>query len=174
MLPAKKPSSESSFRGINHLKLPATSLRKTVAFYTQILPFKYLPHYDHFTPDHKLFAQMVMYEPKNLIVELRHEPEQAEKQKGWDPITWGCGTRKDLDEWAAWFDANGVKRSKIFTGIKGWVMGAEDPDGRIVRIYVEDEEHEWTDHPDRDAFWLGNVNADPEGGFEASEGTCPT
>jgi hypothetical protein len=31
-------------------------------------------------------------------------------------------------------------------------MGCEDPDGRIVRLYVEDETHEWTDHPDVDEY----------------------
>ena len=40
-------------------------------------------------------------------------------------------------------------------------MGCEDPDGRIVRLDVEDEEHEWTDHPSQDAYWLGEVHGDP-------------
>lgn len=34
--------------------------------------------------------------------------------------------------------------------------------GGIVRLYVEDEEHEWTDHPDKDEYWLGSVHGDPE------------
>ncbi len=65
------------------------------------------------------------------------------------------------EEWVAWLDENKVHRSKIFTGIKGWLMGCEDPDGKIVRIYAEDESHEWTDHPDADEFWLGTVQANP-------------
>ena len=92
---------------------------------------------------------------------MRYVPNQAAAQKGWDPITWGVGTRKDLEQWAQWFDAHGVKHSHIFAGVKGWVMGCEDPDGRIVRLYVDDEEHEWTDHPDQDEYWLGTVQADP-------------
>lgn len=40
-------------------------------------------------------------------------------------------------------------------------MAAEDPDRRIIRLYVQDEEHEWTDHPDRDPYWLGTVQGDP-------------
>lgn len=157
----KIPRMPQSFNGINHLKLPVHSLRATLHFYTTVFPFTPAPHYDHFTPEHKLFAQMFIHEPTNLIVEARYNPSQADAQRGWDPITWGVGTRKDLEEWAAWFDLHGVVHSKIFTGIKGWVMGCEDPDGRIVRIYVEDEEHEWTDHPDRDEKWLGTVVADP-------------
>lgn len=104
---------------------------------------------------------MFTHKSTSLIVEVRYEPTQAAAQKGWDPITWGVGTRKDLQEWAQWLDQWKVNRSPIFTGIKGWVMSCEDPDGRIVRLYVEDEEHDWTDHPDKDDYWLGKIQADP-------------
>src|SRR5277367_6050962 len=50
------PSVPRSFNGINHLKLPAQSLTETMDFYTRIFPFTALPQYDHFTPDHRLFA----------------------------------------------------------------------------------------------------------------------
>lgn len=32
---------------------------------------------------------------------------------------------KDLKAWGAWLDVCSVKRSRIFTGIKGWVMGCD-------------------------------------------------
>ncbi|KAL6826708.1 hypothetical protein J3E69DRAFT_244493 [Trichoderma sp. SZMC 28015] len=150
-----------SFRGINHLKLACFSVQKTHDFYTKVFPFTPQPRWDHFTPDHKLFAKMFRYEPTGLIVEVRYEPAQAEAQRGWDPVTYGVATRKDLDEWAAWLDSMNVKRSPIFMGIKAWVLACEDPDGKIVRLYVEDEEHEWTDKPDQDEYWLGNIQADP-------------
>jgi hypothetical protein len=41
-------------------------------------------------------------------------------------------------------------------------MGYEDLDGRIVSLYVEDEGHDWTDHPYQDEFWSGSIQADPE------------
>lgn len=107
--PLQRPS--LSFRGIDHLKLPSSSITKTHDFYTKIFPFTPMPQYDHFTPDHKLFAKMFYYEPHKLIVEVRYVPEQAAAQKGWDPITWGVGKRQDLEEWTKWFDANGVKHS---------------------------------------------------------------
>ena len=151
----------TSFTGVNHLKLPCFSIQKTHDFYTRIFPFTPLPQYDHFTPDHKLFAKMFRHDQTKLIIEVRYVPSQAAAQKGWDPITYGVGTRDDLQRWAAWLDANDVKHSRIFTGIKGWVLGCEDPDGRIMRLYVENEEHEWTDHPDQDDYWLGGVEADP-------------
>lgn len=120
-----------------------------------------MPQYDHFTPDHKLFAKMFQHEASQLIVEVRYVPSQASAQRGWDPITYGVGTKKDLEAWAEWLESKGVEHSPILTGIKGWVMGCEDPDGRIVRLYVENEEHDWTDHPDQDERWLGSVDADP-------------
>jgi hypothetical protein len=57
-----------------------------------------------------------------------------------------------------------VKRGAIFTGIKTWVVSCdgEEPDGRIVRLYVGEEEHERIDHPDQDDYWLGKIEADPE------------
>ncbi|KAF7973458.1 hypothetical protein HWV62_15044 [Athelia sp. TMB] len=152
---ATAPAMPASFLGINHLKLPANDIIATRDFYVSHFPFTYLPQYDHFTPEHTLFAVMIMHEPTKLIVEIRHHPAQAAAQRGWDPVTWGVDTRSDLEDWARWLGARGVTHSRVFTGIKGWVLGAEDPDGKIVRIYCN-EEHEWTDHPDQDAYWLGN------------------
>lgn len=151
-----------ALKGVNHLKLPVHSLSKTLAFYTTVFPFKFLPQYNHYTPSHQLFAQIFIHEPTSLIVEVRYDPKRAAAQAGWDPITWGVGTRKDLEVWSRWFDEHQVRHSNILTGIKGWLMACEDPDGKIVRLYVEDEEHEWTDHPDRDEYWLGTVMGDPE------------
>jgi hypothetical protein len=49
-------------------------------------------------PDHKLFAKMSLHPCTKLIVEIRYVPPQA------------AGRR---------LDANGVKRSRFSTGIKG-------------------------------------------------------
>lgn len=77
------------FTGINHLKLPANDIQVTSDFYTTVFPFERLHQYDHFTLEHKFFAAMFSHKTTNLIVEIRHVPEQAEAQRGWDPITWG-------------------------------------------------------------------------------------
>jgi hypothetical protein len=76
------------------------------------------------------------------MLKIRHNPEQTEIQKGWDPVTWSIGSRKDLEKWGAWFDEKEFRHSTVLTGMKGWVMAAEDPDGKIVRLYTM-EEHEW-------------------------------
>jgi hypothetical protein len=159
-----QPPKPSSFRGVDHLKLASFSIEKTHEFYTKILPFTSQPQWDHFTPEHKLFAKIVKHESTNLILEIRYEPTQAEAQRGWDPITWGVGCRKDLEEWERWLDFWKVKHSRILVGIKSWVMAFEYPDGKFVRLFVQDDEHELTDHPDRDQYWLGKIKADPTSG----------
>ncbi|KAM0545035.1 hypothetical protein ACHAPJ_011545 [Fusarium lateritium] len=116
-----------SFTGINHLKLPCYDIIKTGVFYEKIFPFKRIHKYNHYTLDHKLSAIMLEHEPTNLIIELRYVPTQAKAQRGWDPITWGVSTQADLEEWGTWFDKHEVHRSKVLIGIKGWVMGCEDP-----------------------------------------------
>ena len=67
------------------------------------------------------------------------------------------------------FMCMGSSTARFFSGIKGYVMGAGDPDGKIMRIYA-DEDHDWTGYPikihlvgfrDRDpnAEELANVTA---------------
>jgi catechol-2,3-dioxygenase len=150
-----------SFNGIHHLKLPCHSITATHDFYTRILPFEPQPQYDHLNVAGQLFAKIFLHKASNLLIEVRYHPAQATAQKGWDPITFGVSKRKDLDDWGSWFDTNGVKRSRVFMGLKSWILAAEDPDGKIVRLYVEDEEHEWTTKPDSDVFWLGGMDPDP-------------
>ncbi|KAG8887965.1 hypothetical protein FRB98_008638 [Tulasnella sp. 332] len=77
----------SGFIGINHLRLPAYDVQVIYDFYTTIFPFERLRQYDHYTPDHKLFAVMYPHKHTDLVIEIRHVPKQAEAQKVGDPIT---------------------------------------------------------------------------------------
>lgn len=129
--------SRPNFLGLDHLKLPAKDIEKTTWFYTEVLPFNRESKWDHKTPapESRLFATMLScHELGDITMEIRHNEDWAEKTVGVDHITWRVGTRKDLEHWQEWFRGKGVKHSKIFTGFKGWVLAAEDPDGRIVRL----------------------------------------
>lgn len=162
------------FTGINHLKLAANDISKTRDFYCNILNFTHHTKWDHYTASGKLFAVMLTFEhtipptsksadPNTntegatqttpILCEIRRNEAQAKAQGGWDPITFGVKTKVELERAREWFEANGVKCSRVFTGLKGWVFGALDPDGKIVRVYCE-EEHQWTTDVDRDEFWL--------------------
>jgi hypothetical protein len=78
MAESATPSSmPASFLGVNHLKIPVFNLQKSLDFYTNILPFKHEVKYNHYTPEHQLFAVMIVHEPTSLIVELRYAPEHA-------------------------------------------------------------------------------------------------
>jgi len=149
-------NSTLSFHGIDHLKLPAKDIRKTLEFYTTVFPFTPCPEWDHRTPEGDLFAVMFKYEPTGLIVEVRKNEKQAEAQQGWDPITWSVESRADLDEWKAKFEKEGINHSKVFTGLKGWVLCANDPDGKLVRLYTK-EEHEWSTNFDKGKTFISAI-----------------
>ena len=160
-MPETSRQHPSPLNGIHHLKLSSKDILATQSFYTKILHFNPLPQFNHYIPaGRKLFAVLFEHGPTKMILEARYAPQLAELERGWDPITWGVSTRKDLEGWGRWFDENGVKRSQVLRGIKSWVMVAEDPDGKFVRLYVTDEEHEWAE-PDEDAYWLPELVADP-------------
>jgi len=122
-------------------------LLKTYIFYTTVLPVTPLPEITHRDKNGEVFALFFTYAPAKLVFEIRRNARQAIAQAGWDPVTWSVASRADLDNWAKWFDQHGVAHSRVFLGMKGWVLVAEDPDGKFLRLYT-DEDHEWTEHPD--------------------------
>ncbi|KAF8172530.1 Glyoxalase/Bleomycin resistance protein/Dihydroxybiphenyl dioxygenase [Mycena galopus ATCC 62051] len=140
--------------GIDHLKIPTSSLDAKIAFYTSILPFTHLRHFDHkYARSSEVFAVILQHPQTQLLVELRLNPEQAAKQKGWDAVTWSVETRADLETWHTWLVERGVECSRVLKGFKGWVLVAEDPDGAMVRWYCK-ETHEWDENVDVDEKWL--------------------
>lgn len=149
-------SSSRSFLGIHHIKLPATNVDQTLAFYTNHLPFTHLTALDHIDEDTgAIYAKILTHEPSLTTIEIRDNPAQAAKEHGWDPVTWAVQGREDLQQWRGYFESVGVACSRVLIGAKGWVLCAEDPDGRRVRFYTL-EEHEMTSDVDHDAYWLGN------------------
>lgn len=78
-----------------------------------------------------------------IIIEIRQNSQTAFAEKGFDPITWGVPDIKILEHWGKWFDAHGIKHSKVLRALLGWTMVVEDPDGRFVKLYTTQETHEW-------------------------------
>ncbi|KAJ7458504.1 Glyoxalase/Bleomycin resistance protein/Dihydroxybiphenyl dioxygenase [Mycena latifolia] len=140
--------------GIDHLKLPTSSITAKLAFYTTVLPFTHLAHFDHRrTGTGELFGVILQHAPTGLLVELRQHPAQAAAQRGWDAVTWSVETRTELETWREWLASKGVECSRVLKGFKGWVLVAEDPDGAFVRWYCK-ETHEWDENADTDEKWL--------------------
>lgn len=152
--PISKPTNPVT---IHHLKLAATDVAVTHTFYTTILPFTDVPTLAHRTPSGRLYGAFFTTTVGGLLVEVRENAAQAQAQKGFDPVTWGAPTREDLHAWAAWVASKGVKHSRVFRGVKGWLVCFEDPDGKIVRVYTTLEEHAWCE-PDKDDYWLKTPN----------------
>lgn len=151
-------SRDRSLLGVHHFTLPAANLDQTVAFYTTHLTFTYLPSLDHINASTgAVYAKILRHPSSGTTLEIRDAPDQAAKQRRWDPITWTVRDRKALEQWQQHFSGAGVAHSRVFTGAKGWVLCAEDPDGRVVRLYTL-EEHEMTSDTDHDEYWLGHPN----------------
>jgi catechol 2,3-dioxygenase-like lactoylglutathione lyase family enzyme len=83
----KGPSRPQSFMGVHHLKLATADIPKAIDFYTSILPFEHVLHYDHKDENDTLYAAILSYATANLLLEVRKNSQQAAAQEGWDPIT---------------------------------------------------------------------------------------
>jgi catechol 2,3-dioxygenase-like lactoylglutathione lyase family enzyme len=133
--------------GVDHIKIPTASVPAKLAFYTSVLSFTHLAHFDHKRPSGELFAVILQHAPTGLLVELRLNPAQAAAQHGWDAVTWSVESHADLETWRAFLGERGVECSRVLKGFKGWVLVAEDPDGAMVRWYCK-ETHEWDENID--------------------------
>ncbi|KAJ7289735.1 Glyoxalase/Bleomycin resistance protein/Dihydroxybiphenyl dioxygenase [Mycena rebaudengoi] len=148
------PAQAPPILGIDHIKIPTSSIDAKLAFYTSVLSFTHLIDFDHRRADSdELFGVILLHAPTGLLVELRLNPAQAAAQRGWDAVTWSVETHADLETWRAWLVSKSVECSRVLKGFKGWVLVVEDPDGAMVRWYCK-ETHEWTENVDVDEKWL--------------------
>jgi len=145
------PSPE--FLNIHHLKFPVAELDRSLDFYTRALGAQRLDRLDHRDRDGRLFAIILDIPNLGTKLELRLHPGHAHAQQGFDPLTLGVHGRKDLEDWAVHFDAEGIVHSPVLTGYVGWVLVFEDPDGRRLRLYTH-ETHGPELPPSTDTYWL--------------------
>jgi catechol 2,3-dioxygenase-like lactoylglutathione lyase family enzyme len=142
----------ASFLGLHHIKFPSANWAETVKFYTTHFPFKRIPEFDHKRPDGTVFAVILVHEESKLNIEIRDDPEVADKSAGWDPVTYSVQSKTDLDKWHDYFEDQGIKHSPVFIGHLGWLLACEDPAGRQIRLYSLDT-HPWVDDIPTDDYW---------------------
>ena len=118
--------------GIHHLKFPVVDIERGVAFYERVFGAKRLKHLDHHTDEGAVFAVILEFPHLGTYLELRLDPRAAAAQKGFDPVTLAVNTLQELQTWHAHFSALGVRHSPVFTGLVGWLLAVEDPDGRLA------------------------------------------
>ncbi len=127
---------QPAFAGIHHLKFNVADLGRSLAFYEAAFGAQRVVGHDHRKPTGELFAYILKLDGLGTFLELRLNPEAAQRERGSDPITLSVEKRADLDIWRAHFETIGAKHSPILTGLVGWLLAVEDPDGRRVRLYT--------------------------------------
>jgi catechol 2,3-dioxygenase-like lactoylglutathione lyase family enzyme len=140
--------------GIHHLKLNVADLARSLMFYEQALGARRVAALDHRWPSGELFAYVLTVEGLGTHLELRLSPELAERERGLDIITLAVRGREDLLRWDAHLTSFDVAHSPVLTGLIGWLLVMEDPDGRRIRFYTQ-ERHGPELLPSRDPHWLG-------------------
>lgn len=137
--------------GLHHIKLPCSSLSRSLEFYTSILGAVHIPAYDHHTPSGEIYAHILRLSPTAphpaehkiqptaapILFELRLAPESAKVfgEKHVDILTLAAPSEVAIDEWVKWFESKGVENSGKLRGLIGHLVVCEDPDGVRVRIY---------------------------------------
>ncbi|KZT52326.1 hypothetical protein CALCODRAFT_407488, partial [Calocera cornea HHB12733] len=139
------------YSGVHHLKLPCTSLARSLTFYTSVLSAVHIPAYDHHDASGRLYAHILRLSPtiehpkehkipvttEPILIELRLAPDSAKAlaEKHVDLLTLSVPSEQAIDQWAEWFQTKGVENSGKLRGLIGHLVVCEDPDGIRVRIY---------------------------------------
>lgn len=147
-------SGRPALDGLHHLKLPVVDLDRALAFYERVLGATRIPEADHHREDDgALYALILSVPGLGAFLELRLNPEQAARQRGFDPFTIAVADRAALEHWAAFLDGIAVPHSPVLTAIQAWVLVVEDPDGHRFRLYTR-ETHGPDLKPDDNDPWL--------------------
>ncbi|MFI5783996.1 VOC family protein [Nocardia sp. NPDC051570] len=132
----------TGFDGIHHLKIFATDLSAELAWWEAVVGARRDPRLDHHTPDGDVFAHIVHIAGVEAPMELRLNPDAAERTATLDPVTFAVGTRDDLDSLADRLDTLGIEHSPVLRGLLGWLLVARSPSGLSVRFYTR-QSHDW-------------------------------
>lgn len=140
-------------KGIHHVKFPVSDLDRSLRFYEQVFGAKRQAVSDHKHEDGSLYAYILDVPDLGTRLELRLSPEEAGKQKGFDPLTIAVDDRTALDAWGKHLDELQIEHSPVLTAIQAWLMVFDDPDGRRLRLYTLSI-HGAELKPDEDSPWL--------------------
>lgn len=140
--------------GVHHLKLAVADLDRAASFYALVFGAERIKQADHHRADTgELYAYILEVPGLGAMLELRLDPAQAERHRGFDPVTIAVRDRGALDEWSAYLDRSGIEHSPVITAIQSWVLVLEDPDGHRLRLYSL-QKHGPELPPDEDNPWL--------------------
>jgi catechol 2,3-dioxygenase-like lactoylglutathione lyase family enzyme len=147
---------ELTIAGVHHFKLPVSDLERSLAFYTKLLHATPIPALEH---KHKstgqIYAHICEVPGLGTKLELRLNPEQAAKQRKWDPVTIAVTDRAMLRLWSTRLDQLGIAHSGEIVAVQAWLVTFDDPDGNRLRFYTL-ETHGPELPPDEGNEWLKN------------------
>jgi catechol 2,3-dioxygenase-like lactoylglutathione lyase family enzyme len=146
----------TNIRGIHHVKFPVRDLERSITFYEAAFGARRIAAFDHRHHDGSLYALNLEVPGLATYLELRLNPRQADRERGFDPITLSVPDRASLERWIEHLDAAGFEHSPILTAVQGWLVVFDDPDGRRLRLYTL-ETHGPELPPDETSFWVADV-----------------
>ena len=139
--------------GVHHFKLPVSDLTRSLEFYRKLLELTPIPELDHrHASDGSLYAHICDVPGLGTKLELRLNPDQAEKQRKFDPVTIAVADRAMLWRWMKRLDELGIKHSGEIVAVRAWLVTFDDPDQHRLRFYTleshgpelaPDEQNEW-------------------------------
>ena len=147
-------SEQVAINGIHHIKLPVSDLQRSLDFYGRLLGCKPIPELEHrHASDGALYAHICEVPGLGTKPELRLNPEQADEQRKFDPITIAVADRAMLRRWTVRLDDLGIEHSGEIVAIRAWLVTFDDPDQHRLRFYTL-ESHGPELKPDEDNPWL--------------------
>ncbi len=142
--------------GIHHVKMPVSDLDRSLDFYARVFGARRIPEADHRRADTgALYAYICDVPGLGTKLELRLNPEHAERQRGFDPFTIAVADRAMLGRWSQHLDALAIAHSGEIAAIQAWLIVFDDPDAHRLRLYTL-ETHGPELKPDEDNPWLRN------------------
>lgn len=142
-----------SLKDIHHVKFVVSNLDRSLHFYEQVFCAKRIAAWDHKHEDGSIYAYSLEIPNLGTRLELRLNPKEAEKQRGFDPLTITVDDRAALDAWSKYLDELQIEHSPILTAIQAWLIVFNDPDGRRLRLYTLST-HGTELKPDEYSPWL--------------------
>jgi catechol 2,3-dioxygenase-like lactoylglutathione lyase family enzyme len=141
-------------QGIHHLKVPVSDLDASLTFYQRAFGARRIPEADHRREsDGSLYAYILAVPGLGTALELRLDPERAERHRLFDPVTIAVSDRATLGAWDEYLTAKAILHSEVITAIAAWLIVVQDPDGNRLRLYTL-ETHGPELKPDEDNPWI--------------------